>query len=73
MAREIDKPEPLLLSKTAVARLSGVTLPTIDLEIEEGSLQTTRIRRRVLIHRRDFEDWLDRCRAVPVEEASDAA
>jgi excisionase family DNA binding protein len=73
MTKGSETTEPILLSKAAVAGLAGVTLPTIDLEIEEGNLQTTRIRRRVLIHRRDLEDWLDRCRGVSGKGASNAA
>jgi len=65
-----DQPiEPLVLSKAEAARLAGVTLPTIDLEISEGKLRVTRIRRRAVIHRDDFEVWLKACRGI-VQEGS---
>jgi excisionase family DNA binding protein len=67
------EPVPMLLTKSAVCRMAGVSMPTVDAEIAAGRLRVTRIRRRTMVHPEDFHAWLDHCRGVTAEGPKDAA
>lgn len=74
MTTETSGSKPILMTRKDVCRETGLTDPTIAAEVTAGRLICTRIRRRTLFHRDDFEAWLNECRGLPAGEGDrDAA
>ena len=57
-------PEKTLLTRHETAQILGVGLSTLDSLIPYSELPRTIIRKRVLIHRRDLENYILACRAT---------
>ena len=64
MTTETSGSKPILMTRKDVCRETGLTDPTIAAEVTAGRLVCTRIRRRTLFHREDFEAWLNECREI---------
>lgn len=46
------------LSRAEAARYLGVALRTFDALIADGAVETKRVRRRVVVRRKDLDQWL---------------
>jgi excisionase family DNA binding protein len=57
-------PEKTLFTRQETAQILGVGLSTLDSLIPYSELPRTIIRKRVLIHRKDLENYISTCRAT---------
>jgi len=66
--------EALLMTRQAAASRAGISVQTIEKELDAGNLRACRIRGRIMIHPNDFDEWLNRCRGLggPEEEVRHA-
>lgn len=55
-------PEKTLLSRQETAQILGIGLSTLDSLITYEELPRTIVHKRVLIHRRDLENYIASCR-----------
>lgn len=62
-------PEKTLFTRQETAQILGVGLSTLDSLIPYSELPRTIIRKRVLIHRRDLENYILACRSTTMEGA----
>ena len=62
-------PEKPLFTRQETAQILGVGLSTLDSLIPYSELPRTIIRKRVLIHRRDLENYILACRSTTMEGA----
>lgn len=57
-------PEKTLFTRHETAHILGIGLSTLDSLITYSELPRTVIHKRVLVHRRDLERYIDRCRVT---------
>ena len=57
-------PEKTLFTRQETAQILGIGLSTLDSLIPYSELPRTIIRKRVLIHRRDLENYIIACRTT---------
>lgn len=55
-------PEKTLLSRQETAQILGIGLSTLDSLISYTELPRTVVHKRVLVHRKDLENYISSCR-----------
>ena len=57
-------PEKTLFTRQEAAQILGVGLSTLDSLIPYSELPRTIVRKRVLVHRKDLENYISACRTT---------
>ena len=57
-------PEKKLFTRQETAQILGIGLSTLDFLISYSELQRTIIYKRVLVHRKDLENYISACRTT---------
>lgn len=57
-------PEKTLFSRQETAQILGVGLSTLDSLISYSELPRTIVHKRVLVHRKDLENYISTCRTT---------
>lgn len=60
----VEWPEKTLFTRQETAQILGVGLSTLDSLISVRELPRTIIHKRVLVHRRDLERYIESCRVT---------